>query len=126
MLCLAAQLHAFTDLTSLATFGFRGEALSSLCALCELSVVTRTEAEARDPQRCSLCAQGASHVSTDNSLKQEAGTRLEYDAMGRLKSQVTAARARGTTVIIKDLFKPLAVRHKARRDPQLSAPSQVL
>ena len=47
------QLHAFTDLTSLATFGFRGEALSSLCALCELSVVTRTEAEARSTQRWS-------------------------------------------------------------------------
>ena len=49
--------------------------------------------------------------------EQEAGTRLEYDALGRLKSQVTAARARGTTVVVKDLFKPLAVRHKARFDP---------
>lgn len=37
----------FTDLTSLTSFGFRGEALSSLCALCDLSVVTRSRDEAR-------------------------------------------------------------------------------
>ena len=48
------------------------------------------------------------------SSPQEAGTRLEFDAMGRMKSQCTAARAPGTTVVLKELFKPLAVRHKAR------------
>jgi hypothetical protein len=56
------QLNAFTDLTSLATFGFRGEALSSLCALCELSVVTRTETEARCRQRWSP-GRRASHAA---------------------------------------------------------------
>jgi len=40
------QMARFTDLTSLTSFGFRGEALSSLCALCDLSVVTRTRDEA--------------------------------------------------------------------------------
>jgi DNA mismatch repair protein PMS2 len=45
-----SKLSSFADLTSLSTFGFRGEALSSLCSLCELSVITRTAGEAR--QRC--------------------------------------------------------------------------
>ena len=43
----ALQLSKFSDLESLASFGFRGEALSSLCSLCQLSVVTRTHQQAR-------------------------------------------------------------------------------
>ena len=48
----------FDDLLALSSFGFRGEALSSLCALSDLSVVTRTDAE-------------------------DAGTRIEYTHRGR-------------------------------------------
>lgn len=33
----------------LATFGFRGEALSSLCAVADVSIVTRTAEQARRP-----------------------------------------------------------------------------
>ena len=36
------QLRSFKDLTGVNSFGFRGEALSSLCALCDLSITTRT------------------------------------------------------------------------------------
>ena len=36
-----SKLREFTDLTSVETFGFRGEALSSLCALSTLSISTR-------------------------------------------------------------------------------------
>ena len=43
----ALQLSKFSDLESLASFGFRGEALSSLCSLCHLSVVTRTHQQVR-------------------------------------------------------------------------------
>ena len=35
-----SKLSAFHDLTTLTSFGFRGEALSSLCALCESVTVT--------------------------------------------------------------------------------------
>ncbi|GFH27977.1 DNA mismatch repair PMS1 isoform X3, partial [Haematococcus lacustris] len=69
------------------TFGFRGEALSSLCALAHVSVVT--------------CTQG-----------QEAGVRLEYAHSGQLVSQEPCPRAVGTTVALKALFSTLPVRHK--------------
>ena len=43
---LAAKHHTskladFTDLDSVSTFGFRGEALSSLCAVGKLTMITR-------------------------------------------------------------------------------------
>ena len=65
-----SKISTFDDLAALGSFGFRGEALSSLCALSQsLTVVTRTERE-------------------------DAGTRLEYDAAGAIRSASTAARAR--------------------------------
>jgi hypothetical protein len=69
----------------LATFGFRGEALSSLCAVADLSVATRT-------------------------AEQEAGVRLAYDHSGTITGLAAAARAVGTTVAVRDLFKSLPVR----------------
>lgn len=58
---LCSPPHTFLHLApctplpqSLSTFGFRGEALSSMCALADVSVVTRT-------------------------VQQDAGVRLEYD-----------------------------------------------
>jgi DNA mismatch repair protein PMS2 len=39
-----SKLSSFTDLSTIRTFGFRGEALSSLCALSESLVVTTTTA----------------------------------------------------------------------------------
>ena len=72
---------------ALTSFGFRGEALSSLCAVSEVTVTTRTEGS-------------------------ETGTRLSYNHAGVLTSSVSVARARGTTVAVRDLFKPLPVRFK--------------
>jgi DNA mismatch repair protein PMS2 len=40
-----SKLTCFQDLTSVSTFGFRGEALSSLCELSNLQVVTATRDE---------------------------------------------------------------------------------
>ncbi len=77
----------FPDPQAVSTFGFRGEALSSLSALAEVSIVTRTE-------------------------DQVAAARLTYDREGALTGQAAAARAPGTTVAVRDLFKALPVRHK--------------
>jgi hypothetical protein len=69
-----------------ASFGFRGEALSSLCELAgAFTVTTRTAA-------------------------QSTGVRLTYNRAGVLISQETAPRAVGTTVSVAQLFSPLPVR----------------
>ncbi|EIW57082.1 DNA mismatch repair protein MutL [Trametes versicolor FP-101664 SS1] len=85
-----SKLSSFTDLEAVTTFGFRGEALSSLCALAEsVSVTTATSAEA------------------------PVGTVIEFERTGKVKSRKgKAARQRGTTVTVSGLFKPLPVRRK--------------
>ncbi|OQR98480.1 hypothetical protein ACHHYP_08612 [Achlya hypogyna] len=83
-----SKITAFEDLESIASFGFRGEALSSICQLASsFSVHTRTSED-------------------------EIGVLLNYDHAGVLVSSTKKARPVGTTVVVEDLFKPLAVRHK--------------
>lgn len=82
-----SKLRDFSDLTEVGTFGFRGEALSSLCALSELSIITR-------------------HKSRDHAYK------LEFDKNGFLKYKEACARDTGTTVYVRNIFKTLPVRAK--------------
>ncbi|RDX85851.1 DNA mismatch repair protein PMS1, partial [Mucuna pruriens] len=82
-----SKLAEFHDLQSLTTFGFRGEALSSLCALGNLTVETRTVSEPV-----------ATHLTFDNS--------------GVLVAERKTARQIGTTVMVKKLFSNLPVRSK--------------
>jgi len=83
-----SKLRAYSDLESVATFGFRGEALSSLCALSDLHVVTALPEEA--PR----------------------GMKLEFEGSGELKSKSMVAASKGTTVCVANLFKNLPVRRK--------------
>lgn len=80
-----SKIQDFDDLTSVATFGFRGEALSSLCALSRLSMMTSTE--------------GA-----------QSGTEITYDKNGRIVSQTPCAHERGTTLRLEALFAEWPVR----------------
>ncbi|XP_061191290.1 mismatch repair endonuclease PMS2-like isoform X2 [Saccostrea echinata] len=82
-----SKLQDFTDLTNVATFGFRGEALSSLCALSSLTITTR---------------------HSDASV----GTKLEFNHNGKIKAKSPQPRQRGTTVLLQSLFSTLPVRHK--------------
>ncbi|KAI9562884.1 putative PMS1 [Daphnia sinensis] len=89
-LCLkhyTSKIQEFEDLLSVQTFGFRGEALSSLCALSTLGVTT--------------CEKG-----------KNIGWKLEYDSHGKLVKQVQYSRQPGTTVSLVNLFSTLPVRHK--------------
>ncbi|XP_077481717.1 mismatch repair endonuclease PMS2 [Stigmatopora argus] len=81
-----SKLRDFTDLLHVETFGFRGEALSSLCALSDLSVVTCHRS-------CSV------------------GTKLVFDRGGHLVERQPQARQQGTTVSLQQLFLTLPVRH---------------
>ncbi|XP_067859604.1 mismatch repair endonuclease PMS2 [Heptranchias perlo] len=82
-----SKLQDFSDLLQVETFGFRGEALSSLCALSDLSVVT--------------CHKAA-----------KIGTRLVFDHNGRISQKMPHPRQQGTTVTVQQLFCTLPVRHK--------------
>ncbi|KAL5791807.1 hypothetical protein ACOSP7_000401 [Xanthoceras sorbifolium] len=82
-----SKLADFPDLQSLTTFGFRGEALSSLCALGNLTVETRTGNET-------------------------VATHLTFDHSGLLTAEKKTARQIGTTVTVKKLFSNLPVRNK--------------
>ena len=70
------------------TFGFRGEALSSLCALSDVHIVTAREDEV--PK----------------------GTKLDFEASGKLKGTQVVASQRGTTVAVETIFKNLPVRRQ--------------
>lgn len=82
-----SKLRDFSDLIHVETFGFRGEALSSLSALSDLSVLT--------------C-----HESV------QVGTKLVFDHNGHLVQRSPYPRQQGTTVSLQQLFYTLPVRHK--------------
>ncbi|KAK8925826.1 DNA mismatch repair protein PMS1 [Platanthera zijinensis] len=82
-----SKITYFSDLHCLTTFGFRGEALSSLCSLGSLTVETRTKNE-------------------------EVGTHLTFDHSGSVIAERKTARQVGTTVSVEKLFSTLPVRSK--------------
>lgn len=83
-----SKLSTYDDLNSLKTFGFRGEALSSLCALSKFHIVT---ARASDGPK---------------------GTKLDFEQSGKLKGTSVVAAKQGTTVVVETLFYNLPVRRK--------------
>ncbi|KAG5921506.1 hypothetical protein E4U42_005808 [Claviceps africana] len=83
-----SKLSSYSDIGSLQTFGFRGEALASLCALSQLSITTCIESEA--PK----------------------GYKLSFDASGKLCDTALTAAQRGTTVSVEALFNKLPVRRR--------------
>nr|XP_009405473.2 PREDICTED: DNA mismatch repair protein PMS1 isoform X1 [Musa acuminata subsp. malaccensis]XP_018682495.1 PREDICTED: DNA mismatch repair protein PMS1 isoform X1 [Musa acuminata subsp. malaccensis] len=82
-----SKISEFSDLHSLRTFGFRGEALSSLCTLGNLIIETRTKNE-------------------------PLGTHLIFDHYGLVTAEKKIARQVGTTVTVEKLFSTLPVRSK--------------
>ncbi|XP_030901475.2 mismatch repair endonuclease PMS2 isoform X2 [Melopsittacus undulatus] len=82
-----SKIQDFSDLIHVETFGFRGEALSSLCALSDITIFT--------------CHKSA-----------KVGTRLVFDHSGKITQKTHFPRPQGTTVNIQQLFYTLPVRHK--------------
>ena len=82
-----SKISEFEDVSFVSTFGFRGEALSSLCALSKLSITTR-------------------------DISRETGCRVEYDHNGLIVSNENCARSNGTTIKLSELFCTMPVRLK--------------
>ncbi|KAL1965523.1 hypothetical protein VTN77DRAFT_5606 [Rasamsonia byssochlamydoides] len=83
-----SKLSTFDDLTSLTTFGFRGEALSSLCALSDFHIVT---------------------AQADQAPK---ANKLDFEVSGKLKQVHVVAGQKGTTACVRNLFSRLPVRRR--------------
>ncbi|RAK96406.1 ATP-binding mismatch repair protein PMS1 [Aspergillus ibericus CBS 121593] len=83
-----SKLSSYDDLARLHTFGFRGEALSSLCALSDFRVIT---AQANQAPKA---------------------TRLDFEHSGKLKKTQIVAGQKGTTASVEGLFKGLPVRRR--------------
>ncbi|HEY0084133.1 MAG TPA: DNA mismatch repair endonuclease MutL, partial [Pyrinomonadaceae bacterium] len=92
---LAFERHATSkistadDLNSIGTLGFRGEALASIASVARVELVTHTEGEAE-------------------------GTRVLIEG-GRMRDVKPAARPRGTTITVRDLFFNVPARRKFLR-----------
>lgn len=82
-----SKLRDFSDIFEVSTFGFRGEALSSLCSLSDVTITTK-------------------HINSEHAFK------LYFDKNGLLKKKDICAREPGTTVSVKNIFKNLPVRAK--------------
>ncbi|WPK27576.1 hypothetical protein PUMCH_004969 [Australozyma saopauloensis] len=91
-LCLkyhTSKLSSFEELSLVSSLGFRGEAMSSLCSVATISVVT----------------------SSKSTFPR--ATQLTYDNMGKLKNKKSSVTGKkGTSVTMTDLFKDLPVRLK--------------
>ncbi|MCA1565195.1 MAG: DNA mismatch repair endonuclease MutL [Acidobacteria bacterium] len=92
---LAFERHATSkistadDLNNISTLGFRGEALASIASVARVELVTQTEGEAE-------------------------GTRVAIEG-GRMRDVKPAARPRGTTITVRDLFFNIPARRKFLR-----------
>jgi DNA mismatch repair protein PMS2 len=84
-----SKLTNFDDLLRVTSFGFRGEALSSLCAIGNMTVITKS--------------------NTSNS---PCGDTLQFDGSGELikKTSNPAKTTQGTIVTLKNLFSSMPVR----------------
>ncbi|KAH7116047.1 hypothetical protein B0J11DRAFT_116132 [Dendryphion nanum] len=92
-----SKLKAFEDLTSIGTYGFRGEALASISHIAHLSVTTRTKE--------SSCAWRA-HYS---------GGKLASPKPGQTTEPKPIAGRPGTQITVEDLFYNVPSRRRAFR-----------
>ncbi|KAA8911069.1 hypothetical protein TRICI_003950 [Trichomonascus ciferrii] len=83
-----SKIRQFDDLETVETFGFRGEAMSSLCALCDVMMIT-------------CCASAVPKA-----------TQLSFSHDGNVMSKTMVSGVKGTSVRLDNIFKPLPVRRK--------------
>jgi DNA mismatch repair protein PMS2 len=87
-----SKITNFEDIADCSSFGFRGEALNSICAIAKLAVLS-----CADPPLATL---------------------VTFNDDGSVLTSTTAARSRGTTVMVSQLFHSLPVRQYAFKTHQ--------
>ena len=85
-----SKLREFKDLSNIATYGFRGEALASISHVAHLSILTKT--------RDSKC-----------------GHKAEYRDSVMVSGPTPVASNQGTTITVEDLFYNISTRRAALR-----------
>lgn len=83
-----SKLSLFEDLNEVLTYGFRGEALSSICAVADVEITTATASDA------------------------PLATRLSLARDGSISGQTIVSSKKGTTVCVSHLFDQLPVRRR--------------
>jgi DNA mismatch repair protein MutL len=96
-----SKLRTADDLLSIATLGFRGEALPSIASVARVSLETST-------------GEAANSGSSEAGNTHPAGTKIEI-AGGKILSVADAAPPRGTTIAVADLFFNTPARRKFLR-----------
>ncbi|ODQ67253.1 DNA mismatch repair protein MutL [Nadsonia fulvescens var. elongata DSM 6958] len=93
-----SKLSTFEDLSSIATYGFRGEALASISHISHLTVTTKT--------KDSACAWKASYSNGELLADTKRGnSSLSRNSGGEIVSQPKATAGKnGTQIIVEDLF----------------------
>ena len=80
-----SKIREFEDIYAIKSLGFRGEALSSLCNIANVTIQTKRP-------------------------DWTTGFQIKFDHLGTLIEKTQIARKNGTQVIVKDLFRDLPVR----------------
>jgi DNA mismatch repair protein MLH1 len=94
-----SKLQRFEDLSSIATYGFRGEALASISHIAHLTVTTKTKA-----------SNNAWRAHYD-------GGKLVPAKPGQTQDPKPAAGRGGTQIMVEDLFYNVPIRKRAFRSP---------
>lgn len=102
-----SKLADISLLPSVTTFGFRGEALSALCALCD-SVTVTTATKETAPMGTIL------KFNRDGTLADSSGrvARPVSTSQRLASARHSLPEQRGTSVLLSGLFSPLPVRRK--------------
>lgn len=91
-----SKIQQFEDIDFVESFGFRGEALSSICEISGKFIITTKH--------------GGINSNSNKTKDDDNAYKLEFEKNGNLKSVTPTARQQGTTVLVINPFETLPVR----------------